>query len=129
MEKKITTTTVETQTVSHMQIEGVAFYDEPGYFLFTPLDPAPDSVPRQRRMRGVAQQMTDGTFDFVPQPSSRANTTCICKLAHGRASQTQSGDIRVYLSVSPEEQVCIADTILTEAKQAVDAIRLWQMKR
>ena len=52
----------------HVQLGGQAYYDERKYFMFTPAEPAPGMVARLRRMTGVAQQMTDGTFDFVAQP-------------------------------------------------------------
>ena len=47
--------------VQHVQIAGVAYYDESKYFMF-----APDFIGKNRvpslRMRGVAQQMSDGTL-------------------------------------------------------------------
>ena len=55
---------IQISNCDHVQLEGQAFYDERRYFLFSPLDPAPHQVPRVRRMAGVAQQMTDGTFEI-----------------------------------------------------------------
>ena len=96
--------------------------------MFTPAEPAPGMVARLRRMTGVAQQMTDGTFDFVAQPRPRAKSTLIRKLAHGRVSRTKNGDVQLWLKISPAEQLNIGDTISREAFSAAEAIREWQMK-
>ena len=112
----------------HVQLGGQAYYDERKYFMFTPDEPVPGMVPRLRRMAGVAQQMTDGTFDFVAQPRLRAKSTLIRKLAHGRVSRTKNGDVQLWLKISPQEQLNIGDTISSEAYAAAEAIREWQMK-
>ena len=112
----------------HVQLGGQAYYDERKYFMFTPDEPVPGLVPRLRRMAGVAQQMTDGTFDFVAQPRLRAKSTLIRKLAHGRVSRTKNGDVQLWLKISPQEQLNIGDTISSEAYAAAEAIREWQMK-
>lgn len=106
----------------HVQTGGQAYYDERKYFLFAPDDPVPGRVPRMRRMTGVAQQMTDGTFDFVAQPRPRSKSTLIKKLAHGRVSRTKDGAIRLTLEVAKDERINIAETIATEAMEATDAI-------
>lgn len=112
----------------HVQLGGQAYYDERKYFMFTPAEPTPGMVARLRRMTGVAQQMTDGTFDFVAQPRPRAKSTLIRKLAHGRVSRTKNGDVQLWLKISPAEQLNIGDTISREAFSAAEAIREWQMK-
>ena len=112
----------------HVQLGGQAFYDERKYFLFAPDDPVPGQVTRMRRMTGVAQQMTDGTFDFVAQPRLRSRSTLIKKLAHGRVSRTKDGAIRLTLEVSPNERINIAETITQEAIEATDAIVDRQLK-
>lgn len=114
---------------AHVQLDGQAFYDERKYFLFSPIDPRPDLVPRVRRMTGVAQQMTDGTFNFVARPRRRPQTSLIKKLAHGRASRTKDGNIQLWLKVSPRENLNISETIAREAIMAAEAIKDWQLKK
>ena len=106
----------------HVQTGGQAYYDERKYFLFAPDDPVPGRVPRMRRMAGVAQQMTDGTFDFVAQPRPRSKSTLIKKLAHGRVSRTKDGAIRLTLEVAAAERLNIAETITRETEEAAAAI-------
>ena len=48
----------------HVQLGGVAYYDDKQYFLFSP-DSVNQGVVEAFRRHGVAQQMQDGTFDFV----------------------------------------------------------------
>lgn len=107
----------------HIQLGGQAYYDERKYFMFTPDDPVPGQVARMRRMAGVAQQMTDGTFDFVARPRLRAKSTLIRKLAHGRLSRTKNGDVQLWLKISPAEMLNISDTICHEAFTAAEAMR------
>lgn len=113
----------------HVQLGGMAFYDESKYFLFSPDEPVPFSVQRMRRMHGVAQQMTDGTFDFVAQPRVKAQSQLIRKLAHGRVSKTKDGSIQLTLKVMPDENINIAEAIFVESAEAVDAIVNFQLKR
>ncbi len=113
----------------HVQLGGMAFYDESKYFLFSPDEPVPFSAQRMRRMHGVAQQMTDGTFDFVAQPRVKAQSQLIRKLAHGRVSKTKDGSIQLTLKVMPDENINIAEAISVESAEAVDAIVNFQLKR
>ena len=112
----------------HVQTGGQAYYDERKYFLFAPDDPVPGRVPRMRRMAGVAQQMTDGTFDFVAQPRVRSKSTLIKKLAHGRVSRTKDGAIRLTLEVAAAERLNIAETITRETTEAAAAIVDYQLR-
>ena len=41
----------------HVQLGGMAFYDDSKCFMFSPDEPVPDVVQRMRRMHGVAQQI------------------------------------------------------------------------
>lgn len=108
---------------SNITLEGSAFYDNAtGNFLFSPDDPAPQRTARYRRY-GVAQQMTDGTFDFVPQPKLRAQSTLIRKLPHGRVSKTKDGAVQLTLKVFSDEGLPMARTFLTESQEAAEAIR------
>ena len=113
----------------HVQLGGIAFYDESKYFLFSPDEPVPDVVQRMRRMHGVAQQMTDGTFDFVAQPRQKSQSKLIRKLAHGRVSLTKDKAIQLTLKVTPSENINIAQAIAIESAEAADAIVDYQLKR
>lgn len=112
----------------HTQLGGMASYDEVGRFMFAP----DDSVPGRNirfRCRGTAQQMSDGTFDFVPSPQPRTRSLLIRKLAHGRVSRRLDGAIQLTLRVSPAEGVAIARTMALEAEMAAQAIMAYQEKR
>ena len=109
----------------HVQLGGMAFYDDSRCFMFSPDEPVPDVVQRMRRMHGVAQQMTDGTFDFVAQPRVKAQSTLIKKLAHGRVSLTKDNAIQLTLKVMRNENINISETIAAEAADAADAIAVF----
>lgn len=113
--------------VQHVQIAGVAYYDESKYFMF-----APDFIGKNRvpslRMRGVAQQMSDGTFDFVAQPKKKPFSQLIKKLAHGRVSKTADGAIQLTLKVFCSEGVNIGDVLADEAADASEAVVEYQLK-
>ena len=113
----------------HVQLGGMAFYDDSKCFMFSPDEPVPEVVQRMRRMHGVAQQMTDGSFDFVAQPRVKAQSTLIKKLAHGRVSLTKDNAIQLTLKVMPDENVNIGQAIAVESAEAVDAIVDFQLKR
>lgn len=113
----------------HVQLGGMAYYGDRFTFMFAPCDPVPDVARRMRPTRGVAQQMTDGTFDFVAQPKLRAQSTLIRKLAHGRVSKTKDGAIQLTLKVMPDENINIGEAISAESAEAVDAIVDFQLKR
>ena len=110
---------------SHVQLGGMAFYDDSRCFMFSPDEPVPDVVQRMRRMHGVAQQMTDGTFDFVAQPRTKSQSTLIKKLAHGRVSLTKDNAIQLTLKVMRNENINIAEAIAAEAADAADAIAIF----
>ena len=103
----------------HVQLGGMAHYDERRYFMFAPDYCVPNVVPRVRRMCGVAQQLTDGTFDFVAQPRLRTQSTLIKKLAHGRVSLTKDKAIQLTLKVQRNENINIAETIAAEGANAL----------
>lgn len=122
-----TTNNNQFNACQHVQLGGMAFYDESKYFMFSPDEPVPDVVRRMRRMHGVAQQMTDGTFDFVAQPRVRSQSQLIRKLAHGRVSLTK--DIQLTLKVMSDENINIAETIAAEAAEGANALIEYQLKR
>ena len=109
-------------TSQHTQKSGMAYYDDTNYFLFAPDEPVVGSMPRFHRL-GVAQQLNDGSFEFVPK------SQLIRKLAHGRVSKTKDGAIQLTLKVYCDEGVNIGDAIATEAIMAKDASVEYQLKR
>lgn len=113
----------------HVQLGGMAFYDDSRCFMFSPDEPVPDVVQRMRRMHGVAQQMTDGTFDFVAQPRVKSQSKLIRKLAHGRVSKTKDGAIQLTLKITANENINIAQAIAVESAEATDAIVEYQLRR
>ena len=66
------------------------------------------------------QQMSDGTFEFVPRTKSRS--VLIRKLAHGRISKTQDDAVQLTLKFFRTENVVIAQAIMDEAQAAIDAL-------
>ena len=113
----------------HVQLGGMAHYDERRYFMFAPDYCVPNAVLRVRRMCGVAQQMTDGTFEFVSQPKPRAQSKLIKKLAHGRISLTKDKAIQLTLKVMANENINIAETIAAEAAEGANALIDYQLRR
>ena len=113
----------------HVQLGGMAHYDERRYFMFAPDYCVPNAVLRVRRMCGVAQQMTDGTFEFVSQPKPRTQSKLIKKLAHGRISLTKDKAIQLTLKVMANENINIAETIAAEAAEGANALIDYQLKR
>lgn len=111
----------------HVQLGGQAYYDERKFFMFTPDDPIVGQVQKFRGL-GMAQQMADGTFDFVRKPQLKPKSTLIKKLAHGRASKTKDDAIQLTLKVYRNEGINISEAIRREALEAADAIREYQLR-
>ena len=103
----------------HVQLGGQAYYDEKKFFMFTPDDPIVGQVQKFRGL-GMAQQMADGTFDFVRKPQLKPKSTLIKKLAHGRLSATIDGAIQLTLKVYKTEGLNMKETIIKEAKEAFE---------
>ena len=95
------------------------------HFTFSPDDPRPGSL-RSTRQRGVAQRMSDGTFDFEAQPRRRAQSTLIRKLPHGRLSQTKDDAIQLTLKFYRRECINISGSLADEATEACIAIVRYQ---
>ena len=114
---------IENQTnisnCDHVQLGGQAYYDEKKFFMFTPDDPIVGQVQKFRGV-GMAQQMADGTFDFVRKPQLKPKSTLIKKLAHGRLSATIDGAIQLTLKVYKTEGLNMKETIIKEAKEAFE---------
>lgn len=112
----------------HIQLGGTATYNNSNTFYF-----APDNSVRGRvdsfRRRGIAQQLTDGTFDFVALPKPKTMSTLIRKLPHGRVSRTADGAIQLTLKVYCDEGVNIGEALADEAAEASEAVVDYQLKR
>lgn len=103
----------------HVQLDGQTYYDEGKMFMFCPDNPVPGQVARFSSW-GKAQQMSDGTFDFVPCQPLRSKSVLIKKVAHGRLSATKDNAIQLTLKVFKSEGLDIKQTILKEAKEALE---------
>ena len=68
------------------------------------------------------QQMSDGTFDFVPRTKPKSRSVLIRKLAHGRRSRTQDDVVQLTLKFFHTENVVITHAIMDEAQDAIDAL-------
>lgn len=113
----------------HVQLGGMAFYDESKCFLFAPNEHGGGEKVQGFRSQGVAQQLSDGTFDFVIKPRIRSQSQLIRKLAHGRLSKTKDGAIQLTLKVFCDEGINIGSTLVKEAEEAADALIEYQLKR
>ena len=113
----------------HVQRGGMAFYDESKCFLFAPNEHGGGEKVQGFRSQGVAQQLTDGTFDFVSKPRIRSQSELIRKLAHGRLSKTKDGAIQLTLKVFCDEGINIGSALVKEAEEAADALVEYQLKR
>ena len=87
-----------TAAQQHTLLSGMASCDGGRNFLFSPDEPVAGLLPRFR-CHGIAQQMTDGTFDFVAKPKVKPQSQLIKKLAHGRVSKTKDEAIQLTLKV------------------------------
>ena len=112
----------------HIQLGGTATYNNSNTFFF-----APDNNVRGRvdsfRRRGIAQQLTDGTFDFVAKAKPRSQSKLIKKLAHGRVSKTKDNAVQLTLKVYSDEGVNIGKALVKEAREAANAVVELQLKQ
>ena len=134
MKKNVNNQQVNNQQVNnngcqHVQLGGVAFYDEGKCFMFSPEEEGVRNKVEGFRSQGIAQQLTDGTFDFVAKPRIRSQSELIRKLAHGRVSKTKDGAIQLTLKVFCDEGINIGSTLVNEAEEAADAVVDYQLKR
>ena len=113
----------------HVQLGGMAFYDESKCFLFAPNEHGGGEKVQGFRSQGVAQQLSDGTFDFVVKPRVRSQSVLIRKLAHGRLSKTKDGAIQLTLKVFCDEGINIGSTLVKEAEEAAEAVGDYQLRR
>ncbi len=139
MKKKVNNQQVNNQQVNgqqvnnngcqHVQLGGMAFYDESKCFLFAPSEHGGGEKVQGFRSQGVAQQLSDGTFDFVIKPRIRSQSVLIRQLAHGRVSKTKDGAIQLTLKVFCDEGINIGSTLVKEAEEAAEAVVDYQLKR
>ena len=119
---------VNNNDCQHVQLGGTAYYDDKQYFLFCP-DAPNQRVVESFRRHGVAQQMQDGTFDFVALSKQKSQSKLIKKLAHGRVSKTKDGGIQLTLKVFCDEGINISHTLASEAAEGAEAVVAYQLKR
>ena len=126
--KQVNNQQVNNNGCQHVQLGGVAYYDDKQYFLFSP-DSVNQGVVEAFRRHGVAQQMQDGTFDFVAVSTPKSQPELIKKLAHGRVSKTKDGAIQLTLKMFFHEGLNIAQTLAVESAEGADALVDYQLKR
>ena len=127
--KQVNNQQVNNNGCQHVQLGGMAFYDESKCFLFAPNEHGAGEKVQGFRSQGVAQQLSDGTFDFVIKPRIRSQSVLIRKLAHGRVSKTKDGAIQLTLKVFCDEGINIGSTLVKEAEEAAEAVVDYQLKR
>ena len=125
--KQVNNQQVNINDCQHVQLGGMAYYDDKQYFLFSP-DSVNQGVVEAFRRHGVAQQMQDGTFDFVAVSKPKSQSELIKKLAHGRLSKTKDGAIQLTLKVFCHEGLNIAQTLTVESAEGADALVDYQLK-
>lgn len=107
--------------IEDLQLDGVAFFGKSNFY-FAPNQPVPERMDKVR-VNGVAQRMSDGTFDFTAKPRKRSRAVLIRKLTHGRLSATHDGCIMLWLKVNKTEGLNIRKTITEEALVAAESIK------
>ena len=127
--KQVNNQQVNNNGCQHVQLGGMAFYDESKCFLFAPNEHGGGEKVQGFRSQGVAQQLSDGTFDFVVKPRIRSQSVLIRKLAHGRVSKTKDGAIQLTLKVFCDEGINIGSALVKEAEEAAEAVVDYQLKR
>ena len=111
MKKNVNKQQVNGQQVNngsqHVQLGGMAFYDESKCFLF-----APNEHGGGEKVQGF-----------------RSQSVLIRKLAHGRVSKTKDGAIQLTLKVFCDEGINIGSTLVKEAEEAAEAVVDYQLRR
>ena len=105
--KQVNNQQVNNNGCQHVQLGGMAFYDESKCFLFAPNE------------HGGGEKV----------PGFRSQSELIRKLAHGRLSKTKDGAIQLTLKVFCDEGINIGSTLVKEAEEAADALVEYQLKR
>ena len=125
--KQVNNQQVNNNGCQHVQLGGIAYYDDKQYFLFSP-DSVNQGVVEAFRRHGVAQQMQDGTFDFVAVSKPKSQSVLIKKLAHGRGSKTKDGAVQLTLKLFCHDGINISQTLAVEAAEGADAVVDNQLK-
>lgn len=97
---------------------GLGVHTVEKFFQFVPDDPIPQSM-SSFRSRGIGQQMTDGSFHFVPTPHKKSKSVTIVKLPHGKLSVTADNCFQLTLKISKDETTNPFKTLLQEAVEAL----------
>lgn len=113
---------------AQITLSGAGMYNNICNFYFAPDAVVPGMVPPFRR-HGVGQQLSDGSFDFIPYRKQRAQSKLILKVAHGRASVTKDQAIQLTLKVFSHEGINVTEALMREAIEAINAIREFQLKK
>ena len=108
---------------NQIQKGGMAYYDNCKFFMFSPDNAVPQSTETYRH-RGVAHQMSDGSFHFVADKSRTRRTRLIKKLAHGRLTETPEGVVRLTLSAARSEGLDLRNAFIGEVIDAFNG--KWQ---
>lgn len=106
---------------------GVATIEE-GKMLFAPDEPKFGSVENYKR-RGIATQLSDGSFEFEARSKKKSQSIKIKKLAHGCCSATCDGAILLTLKVYLDEGVNIPGVMGEETIEAIPAIVEFLMRK
>lgn len=118
MEKKIIKGGVIITEPDQISETGMGTHTVRKFFQFLPDDPIPQRM-QSFRSRGIGQQLSDGSFHFVPTPRKKSQTVTIKKLPHGRLSETVDGAIQLTLKIYKTESGNLYRTLLNEAKEAL----------
>ena len=105
--KQVNNQQVNNSGCQHVQLGGMAFYDESKCFLFAPSEHG----------AGVKVQ------------GFRSQSVLIRKLAHGRVSKTKDGAVQLTLKVFCDEGINIGSALVKEAEEAAEAVVDYQLKR
>ena len=114
-----------TPTDIHRQLSGMAMYEGETFFMFVPDNSVTGRMKPLRSRRGVAQRLSDGTFEFILRPKPKPTAKLIRKLPHGRLSQTKDGDFLLTLRFSQEAMVSIPDAFAVDTFVAQLALTEW----
>lgn len=113
---KITGTIVTGDDV--LQEPGMGVHAANKFFQFVPDFTVPQKM-ESFRSRGIGQQLTDGSFHFVPSPQKKSKSITIVKLPHGKLSVTADDCYQLTLKIGRDETDNPFKTLLQEAVEAL----------
>ena len=97
---------------------GYGVHSASKFFQFLPDEQTPLRM-GSFRCRGMGQQMTDGSFHFVPLPQRKSKATALVKLPHGKLSVTADDCYQLTLKIAKTENANPFKTLLQEAVEAL----------